>query len=355
MLDRAHGGDIYRNRVSLDFSANVNPLGTPEPVRRAVRESAERLAAYPDPACRALREALSARHGLSADHILCGNGAAELIFQFVAALRPRRALLPVPSFSEYAAALDAVDCKVEPLLLERSNSFRLPPDLPAHITPDTDLLLLCNPNNPTGQMIDRPLLKDILDRCRATHTHLLLDECFLDFTEEGEAASALPLLQEGDPVLILRAFTKMYGLAGIRLGYAMVGDPRLLPALRRQSQTWNVSTPAQAAGLAALACDEFVLRTKELISEEKSWMERQFQSLGLGFLPGSANFILFWAEPGLREKLLTEGILIRSCANYVGLDARAYRVAVRTREDNAQLIAALKRACMEDRYGTNRN
>ena len=121
--DYGHGGDVYHNRVRLDFSANVNPLGTPPEVVRAVAESAERLAAYPDPYCGALREKLAEVHGVGADEIVCGNGAAELIFQFAAALRPKTALLPVPSFSEYAAARDAVGCETRYFELRRAEGF----------------------------------------------------------------------------------------------------------------------------------------------------------------------------------------------------------------------------------------
>ena len=348
---RSHGGDIYRNAVTLDFSANVNPLGTPEPVRRAVREAAERLAAYPDPEQQQLRQALSAHHGLPAEQILCGNGAAELIFQFAAAVRPRQALLPVPCFAEYAAALEAVDCRVTPLLLSRADGFALRADLPRRITDTTDALILCNPNNPTGRLIERPLLEDILRRCRQTGTQLLLDECFLDFTEEGEAASLLPLLRPGDPVLVLRAFTKMYGMAGVRLGYAVAGDPALPQEMRRRSQPWNVSTPAQAAGLAALGCRAFVEQTRALIRTERARMQRELTRLGLEVLEGAANFLLFWAAPGLREKLLKQGILIRSCASFPGLDDTAYRIAIRTRPENEQLIAAIECILMEDNDG----
>ena len=150
-----HGGDVYRNRVTLDFSANVNPFGTPEPVKAAIRAAAEDVSRYPDPYCTALREKLAARHGVLPEEILCGNGAAELIFSFVQAIRPKRALLPVPSFAEYETALRANG--VEPVFypLRRENGFAPTGDLLGAITEDTDVLLLCSPNNPTGQSIEK--------------------------------------------------------------------------------------------------------------------------------------------------------------------------------------------------------
>lgn len=341
--DYGHGGDVYHNRVRLDFSANVNPLGTPPEVMRAVAESASHLAAYPDPYCSRLREKLAAVHGVDAEDIVCGNGAAELIFQFAAALRPRCALLPVPSFSEYAAALDAVGCEISCFELQRSEGFAVTETILDAVTPETDALVLCTPNNPTGRSVDPALLLRILNRCRETGTWLLLDECFLDLTERGAEKSIVPALVEGDRCLVLRAFTKLYGMAGVRLGYAICRNGEFLRSMCRTVQPWNVSAPAQAAGEAALDCREFVACTLALIAEERDYLLRELRALGLQVLPGDANFLMISGVPGLYEQLLTERqILIRSCANYRGLTAGDVRIAVRTHAENEQLIAALQ-------------
>ena len=340
-----HGGDVYSHDVLLDFSANVNPLGTPPQVREAVAEAAARLAAYPDPYCGALREALAALHGVDKADVLCGNGAAELIFQFVLALRPRRALLPVPSFSEYETALCAFGCETEFYPLRREQGFAVTEALLEHITPETDALLLCTPNNPTGVCIDWELLQRILARCRETGTWLLLDECFIDLTDPEAARSLIPELRCGDKVLILRAFTKLYGMAGARLGYAVCRNRDFALEMCRMVQPWNVSTTAQAAGLAALGCTEFVAQTKRLIAQEKQYLLRELRALGIAVLPGKANYLMLSGVPELYEKLLEKRILIRSCANYRGLDTGDCRIAVRTHEENAQLIAALREIC----------
>ncbi len=341
--DYGHGGDVYHNRVRLDFSANVNPLGTPPAVIRAVADSAARLAAYPDPYCGRLREKLAAVHGVAPGDIVCGNGAAELIFQFAAALRPRRALLPVPSFSEYGAALDAVGCEMRYYALSRADGFAVTEALLTEITEETEALLLCTPNNPTGRSIPPELLQRILARCRETGTWLLLDECFLDLTDAGAEKSVIPTLRAGDRCFVLRAFTKLYGMAGVRLGYAICKNPEFLSALCAIAQPWNVSAPAQAAGEAALDCRDFVARTLRIIAEEKAYLLREIRALGIDVLPGDANFLMLSGVPGLYARLLTEKqILIRSCANYRGLDEGDCRIAVRTHEENVQLIAALR-------------
>jgi threonine-phosphate decarboxylase len=340
--DYGHGGDVYRNRVRLDFSANVNPLGTPPEVVAAIAASAEQCAAYPDPYCSRLRERLAAVHGVQSADVVCGNGAAELIFQFAAARRPRTALLPVPSFSEYESALAAVDCKIEYFELKRAEGFAVTEALPDAITPATDALVLCTPNNPTGRSVDAALLGRILARCRETGTWLLLDECFLDLTDAGAERSIIPALRDGDPCLVLRAFTKLYGMAGVRLGYAVCKHREMLERMCRTVQPWNVSAPAQAAGEAALDCREFVQRTLALIAEEKDYLLTELRALGIDVLPGDANFLMLSGVPGLCEAMLERGILLRSCANYRGLGEGDCRIAVRTHAENEQLIAALR-------------
>ncbi|MBO4818852.1 MAG: aminotransferase class I/II-fold pyridoxal phosphate-dependent enzyme [Firmicutes bacterium] len=337
-----HGGDIYRNKISLDFSANVNPYGTPEAVKEAIRKAADNVAVYPDPYCGELRKKLSAHTGASEDEIICGNGAAEIIFQFVEALRPGKTLLPVPSFSEYESALKVYGKEVELYLLKRENGFALTDDILERITEDTDLIMLCNPNNPTGQPIDGGLLFRILSRCRETGTWLFLDECFISLTEEGSCKYLYPQLREGDRVFLLNAFTKLYGMAGVRLGYGISKNKEMLERMCSIVQPWNVSALAQAAGCAALGCEEWADETRRRIFDEKKYLLAELEALGIEHIGGVANFIMLCKVPGLYEKMLEKGILIRSCANYHGLEDGDCRIAVKKHEENVELIEALK-------------
>ena len=339
-----HGGDVYRNRVTLDFSANVNPFGTPEPVRAAIRAAAEAVFRYPDPYCTALRERLAALHGVGPDAILCGNGAAELIFSFAQAVGPKRALLPVPSFAEYETALRSVGAGPVFYPLLRENGFAVTEEILGEITPDTDVLMLCSPNNPTGKSIGKELLSGILDRCRETGTVLFLDECFQDLCDEDKAFSLAPMLNDGDRVLLLRAFTKTYGMAGVRLGYVISKDRETLLRMSGTVQPWNVSTVAQYAGLAALSCPEWAKNARTLFAEEKPYLARELRALGVTVLPGDANYLLLSGVPTLYEELLKRGILVRDCGNYRGLQKGDVRIAVRTHAENAALIAAIREA-----------
>lgn len=336
-----HGGDIYSRPVRLDFSANVNPFGAPEPVKAAVRAAAEDLCAYPDPCCGPLREKLAAQNGAARDEVICGNGAAELIYQFAAALKPKRALLPVPSFADYESALLAAGCEPVFYPLKRGDGFSLTEDILGAVRPGVDLVLLCSPNNPTGRSVEKGLLRKLLDRCRETKTWLFLDECFFELADGDRAFSLADHLRDGDRVFLLRAFTKAYGMAGLRLGYGLCKDRALLLRMGRLSQPWNVSAPAQAAGLAALGCPDWPQRARALFRREKPFLSSGLAALGFSVLPGDANFLFFSGPTGLYEKLLSRGVLIRDCANYRGLGPGDYRIAVRTRAENEALLRTM--------------
>ena len=342
-----HGGDwagyeaLY-GRPPLDFSSNLSPLGVPEGVRAALQAAAVQVDRYPDPLCRELRRALGQREKLPPEQILCGSGAADLIFRAVLALRPRRALVTAPTFSEYEAALRCVDCEVQRYRLLPERDFRIQEDILEAITPETDLLFLCEPNNPTGVTTPRHLLLRILERCRETGTYLLADECFHDFLDDP-AAHTLKGELEGTPhLLVLKAFTKLYAMAGVRLGYVLCADQRLLEKMRAAGQTWSVSIPAQEAGMAALKETDYVERSRKLVAGERLWLSAALEELGLRVVPGEANYLLFQSFWPLLEPLEARVILLRGCGNYAGLNETWYRTAVRTREENRRLIAALR-------------
>ena len=338
-----HGGDIYKNDIRLDFSANVNPFGTPESVICAVKSAAENMAVYPDSYCTVLREKLAQKHNLFPENIICGNGAAELVFQFCNALMPRLALLPVPSFSEYEIALMSACCdRIKYHYLKRENAFRLDESILDEITYDTDVLMLCNPNNPTGQIVSRELMLEIIKRCRETGTWLFLDECFYDLTDEDCAYTIIDGIKENDRIFVLRAFTKTYGLAGVRLGYALCKNAELLDKICRHSQSWNVSNLAQSAGVAALDCPTWAKKARELFKAEKDYICGELARMNVEYIRGKANFCMIGNQPLLYEKLLKMGILVRNCANFKGLCEGDVRIAIRTHDENVQLLDAIR-------------
>lgn len=342
-----HGGDWAGYRAefghdALDFSANVSPLGLPAGVAAAITAALPTADRYPDPLCRALRADLAQAEGVPADQILCGNGAADLIFRLVLALRPSHALLPAPTFAEYAAALDTVGCTMHHFFLKESNNFAVTEDFLDAVTPETDLVFLCQPNNPTGQVTPPALVEKLLHRCAACGAVLVVDECFLDFLAARDALTAKAFLQEAGSLVILKAFTKLYAMAGVRLGYALCSNAPLLDAMRSAGQPWAVSSLAQAAGCAALRETAYADRVRALIADQRPKLAAGLRALGLRVVDGSANYLLFRAPEDFGEKLRQHGAVVRSCGNYPGLDAGWYRTAVRTAEENERLLQIMR-------------
>lgn len=349
-----HGGDVYSARQKmkqepLDFSANINPMGMPPGAVRAAADALQQCTQYPDPLCRELRAALAAYEGIPAEQIVCGNGAADLIFRIVAATHPQRALLLEPTFAEYEQALRSMDCSIAYFPLQESEGFVLPEAFLQQLTPEINLLFLCNPNNPTGRTVSPALLQEIWKRCEEAGILLVVDECFNEFLEHPEQNTLKGVLKTGANSVILKAFTKSFAMPGLRLGYGLCGNRDLAERIFSCGQPWGVSIPAQAAGVAALQEQGYLERMRRLIQTERRWLSENLARLGLRVFPSEANYILFRTETEipLRERMEQRGVLIRACGNYRGLDDRYYRIAVRGHDENERLIAALKCALEE--------
>ena len=343
-----HGGDVYsaRERLKgpiLDFSANINPLGMPPAVQQAARAAIGESICYPDPFCRKLTAAIAEKEAVPQDWLICGNGAADLIFRLVWAVQPQRALLVAPGFAEYEQALKSVHCQIVYHHLQPETEFAVTEALLPLLTADLDMIFLCNPNNPTGQVIPPELLQSILRRCQENHILVTLDECFGDFLAEPAYYSMKSKLPHVPNLFLLKAFTKLYGMAGLRLGYGMTANAKLLTQMHQNSQPWSVSTPAQAAGIQALQEDDFVEQTRVLIQTERQYLKEGLLQLGWPVWGSWANYIFFRAQPDLAKTLEEEGILIRDCRNYLGLSPGYFRIAVRLHEENRQLLQAMER------------
>jgi threonine-phosphate decarboxylase len=348
MKKLVHGGDLLSyeeqfDRKPLDFSANINPLGIPKKVLAAAKVSLKDSNVYPDPLCRNLTTAIAVSERLPCSQIICGNGAADLIFRLALAVKPKLALIPVPTFAEYEKALASVDCRTEHHLLTAENGFILTESILPRLTSELDILILCNPNNPTGQTVEPDLLLRIAEICKQNEILLVLDECFNSFLDDSEQHTMKNELNRYLNIFILQAFTKLYAMPGLRLGYGLCADESLMDRLFDVSQSWAVSNVATAAGIAALEQVTYVEKSKKLIQEQRAYLKKQLNGLNCEVIGSHANFIFFHTEEEqLEEKLKEKGILIRSCDNYIGLDNHYDRIAVRRKEDNQILIKALR-------------
>ena len=346
--ENRHGGDIYGG-IALDFSANVSPLGTPRSVTDAIERALPELYRYPDPYCRTLVQTISEYEGVPKNFVLCGNGASELIYAYCGAVRPKRAMELAPTFSEYSLALRRTGCEVVRFALKQEENFDLRENfLPILAREKIDALFLCNPNNPTGRLIADDLLEEILRICREKNIALFVDECFLSLSDGG--VDLTPSLSDFPQLFILKAFTKSFGMAGLRLGYGLSADEALLRKMSAAVPPWNVSALAQAAGVAALGDAEFLERNRAVIRAERPRLEERLRELGFWVCPSQANYILFRGEAGLADRLRERGAAIRDCANFEGLGPGWYRAAVRLREENDALLDAMRRVREDGRW-----
>lgn len=331
-----HGGDIYRNQIELDFSVNVNPLGMPKRVEEALMQAVGESAAYPDILAEDLKKSVAKRFGVPEGSLLFGNGASELFLAIVHAVSPKKIVIPVPSFFGYEHAAKAAGGEINYVQLLEEDAFCMDERLLEHLDETADLLFLANPNNPVGNTIEPETLHSILCHCREQGIVVVLDECFVEFC--GEAVSALPWRLEFPNLLIVRAFTKIYAIPGVRLGYLIGAERELLERIGRQLPEWNLSTFAQRAGCAACRELSYVEETKQQVAAERRFLTEGLRALGITVYPGAANFLFLRSGLPLYERLLEKHILIRDCSNYRGLKKGYYRIAVKSHEENEELL-----------------
>lgn len=336
-----HGGDIYNNDILYDFSANLNPLGMPKGVTNVLKNSVDEWDKYPDPYCRKLTEKIGLHENFFAKNIVCGNGAADLIYRIIQAFKPPKSVICAPSFSEYEKALNEFGSKITVYRLLEKNNFILDSGIIELLTENIDMLILCSPNNPTGKTIDTEILKNICEKCLEKNIIFLCDECFMSFVKDGKNKSVRNFINKN--IIVLKAFTKVYAMAGLRLGYALFGNTENAEKVRKTGQFWSVSTPAQIAGIAALDEKNYIQKTIGFIENERDFLLNEFSKLNFKLYNAEANFILFKSNLPLDELLLKHKILIRSCANFDGLGEIFFRIAVRSHEENIALIEALRR------------
>lgn len=352
MKNSTHGGNIYKKAKELgisehqilDYSANISPLGIPSHIKKAMVDAIEGTINYPDPDCTALREAIGRQDGVEPDCVTCGNGGADLLYRLAFGLKPKKVLLPVPAFVEYEEAMTAAGARM--VYETMDEDFHIREDMTERITEDTDLVILCNPNNPTGLLTPRRQVLAVLERAKEMHCRVLVDECFLEICREEEQYTVKPYLEEYPNLMILKSFTKLYAIPGVRLGYLLCADREVIAQVNRAGQAWSVSHIAQCAGVAALSHPEYKAAVIDAVEKELIYMKKEMANLPLTLYDGRANY-LFFRTPGVTDldrRLESRGIMIRNCSNYVNLGNDYWRIAVKTHEENVILLQELRQA-----------
>lgn len=339
-----HGGDIYRNRIKMDFSVNTNVQGIPSKVMEAMIEGVCNAEKYPDIRCEELKKKIGEHFGVDSSTVVCGNGASELMMAICRWRKAGRALLTAPGFSGYEKMLKVVGSEICFHELEEKKGFVPDESLMDKVKSlRPGIVFFANPSNPTGVLKEKEYVEKLIQTCNDVHTTIIVDECFMELTDKGKECSVTGLLGKYKNLFVLRAFTKSFSIPGVRLGYLLCGDSLKADKIARELPEWNVSIPAQKAGIVAMDMENFLKKSVEIIEKNRKKLVNGLEELGAVVYNSSANFVLFkWHNCHLYDDLLKSEILIRDCGDYPGLGKGYYRVAVKTEEENRQLLKAME-------------
>ena len=359
-----HGGNIYKifrekniDKI-LDYSSNINPYGVPENLKKEIFEKLFVLERYPDPDYIELREKIAEKNNLNIENIIVGNGATEIIFLFMKILSPKKVLIVSPTFGEYERAIKASTLAADSLeinyfeLKEAENFVLNIKNLETELENNYDLLILCNPNNPTGQFLKLKKLEEILKICEQKNTKLFVDEAFVEFVEDWENESIINSKENKENLFVIRAFTKFFAIPGLRLGYGICFNNNLLKKMLEKKEPWSVNNIADLAGKTVLDDENYIQKTKEWIKDQKKYMHENLNKIeGLRAYKTEVNFILLKIEDNLlekgldvknlRKKMLEKGILIRDASNFIYLDKHYFRLAIKDKLNNKKVIETL--------------
>ena len=346
-----HGGDIYSKESPLghwlDYSANINPLGMADSVKKSIMASIDGLVHYPDPQGRELKQAISARYDIPVENIILGNGAAELFYVYFHAMRPGRVLLPVPSFSEYEKSARCCGAQVDYFFLKEEEDFQVSLPHLIEVIEGYDAVILGNPNNPTGRLLEAGALEKFISRAGELKVQVIVDESFLDFLADRARYAVDSLVANHANLLVIASMTKFFAIPGLRLGFGLAAAD-MVERLELHKDVWNVNSLAQAAGTAALADREFTARTIRHTAETVLDMTEKLGRIkGIRIFSPSVNFVLLdIADSGMQSRELAaamekKGILIRDCRSYPGLGDTFVRLAIRKSAENRQVLRAL--------------
>ena len=377
-----HGGNIYKVfrekniKEILDYSSNINPYGIPESLKKRITENLEVLERYPDPDYVELREKLANLNKVNLSDIILGNGATEIIFLFMKVINPKKILIVSPTFGEYERAVKATEIpgdtvslscsngdnknvenkkiEIEYFELKESDDFKLNiGNLKNELENKYDLLIICNPNNPTGKFLKLAQTEEILKECNKYDTKLFIDEAFIEFLADGMKESIINTEENKKNLFVTRAFTKFFAIPGLRLGYGMYFGKELEKKISEKKEPWSVNNIAEMAGLTVLDDMEYIEKTLKWIAAEKKYMYEKLNEISgikvyeteVNFITGKIDEKLFSEGLNvkiLREKMLEQGILIRDASNFKFLDERFFRLAIKDRASNERVIEVMK-------------
>ena len=350
-----HGGDLKKAKKEfsleekgiMDFSANINFLGPPPEIMETIKDNLEEIQHYPQPHSEELKKVLGDKFSLSQEQVIVGNGAVEIIYLLLEYLNIENIVLPVPSFSEYEKAARKIEAELDFFYLDEKNIFSLEINRLKKYIFRNDLIILCNPHNPTAKLYTKKEVLEIVKIAQKENSFVLIDEAFIDFITEKSKYSLVSELDKYPNLFIIRSMTKFFAIPGLRLGFGL-GNSEIITELEKRRDPWTVNTLAQIAGIKALEEREYIKKTQKENVKEREFLFSKLKNINkIKVFEPTANFILVKLKNKLRaselkKRMAKRGVLIRDCSNFRGLDDSYFRLAVKSRKMNLEMLEILK-------------
>ena len=349
-----HGANLYSlsskygfsKEELMDFSSNINPFGTSTLAKDFIINNIDMVSMYPDPSYSDLKKSISSYCNCFENNIILGSGATELISSFIKALQPKNALLLSPAYSEYESELSKINCSITKYYARYENDFNICTlDLIDTLKEkDFDLIVICNPNNPTGFTFSSKEIEKLL---KSTSAFVMVDETYVEFTDT-DIYSSTSLVDNYNNLFVIRGTSKFFSTPGIRLGYGLIGNENIKNQISSQLDLWNVNVIASNMGQIMLTDEEFISQSKEIILKEREYLNLELNKINdLKVYNSQGNFILCQIKSNkitssmLRERLLEKKIIIRDCSSFDGLDEYFFRICILKPNENRLLIESL--------------
>lgn len=355
--DHFHGSDLekieeiygIKKEEIVSFSANVNPLGVSPLLRTTLADKIDAITTYPDREYTSLRKCIAAYCGTDYENVIVGNGSTELISLFIQIEHPKKAMIIGPTYSEYEREISLGGGTTLYYPLREKDDFRLDVnDFISHLNENIDLLVICNPNNPTSSCITSTDMRRILDACKEYDIYVMVDETYVEFAENMEEIDSVPLTNYYNNIVILRGTSKFFAAPGLRLGYAITGNRDLIKAINTRKNPWTINSLAVVAGETMFSDTAYIKETKELITRERARMYQAFsESPDYKVYKPSGNFMLVrilrdgLASQDLFDRAIHEKMMIRDCSTFPFLDNKYIRFCIMNPEDNDRLLHCL--------------
>lgn len=337
--------DMKQPDTLIDFSENTNPYGIPSFLTEDCEKYQTLIGVYPEPHSETLVQVLAKKHQVKKEHVLVGNGATECIYLLAHSFSRKKVLIVEPTFTEYKKALEQYDCQVDAFVLREEEEFQCAFDKLAKRAQDYDAVFICNPNNPTGVLYESDSFITFILKMNEQKKYVVIDEAFIDFVQNG--TSMISYCRSFDYLIILRSLTKIFHLAGVRIGYLVSANPQTIAHIKQWQQPWSVNALAQQLALRCVDQSSFIHQIQEYIAQERVKMTAFLTTYHFPFIPSETNFLLIKAPLGQSTEslfyfLLKEGIVPRHTYNFETLQGEYLRIAIKRPKENERLKNALR-------------